>query len=242
MGSQRVPLLGALAVFLLSFLLSSFQQTLVLGQRNNDATCSDTRPCAIGCCSEHNQCGFGPDFCGDGCKHGCNSTAECGQFALDEEADCPINTCCSEHGFCGTTEEFCGDGCQENSLGEGCGFPDRPERSVNTNALSYQRRIGYYPLWAPGRGCNAMRPGDLVVSPLTHIYLSFVNFDESWELEDIYGDIVSEAAFLKMTNTGLRVVIAVGGWAFNDPPTQTFFSRSQFVPFPFFEILLHLLT
>lgn len=37
--------------------------------------------------------------------------------------------------------------------------------------------------------------------------------------------MVARLAHLKVQYPGLRVNIAVGGWAFNDPPTQTRFSE-----------------
>jgi len=103
----------------------------------------------------------------------------------------------------------------------------RPEEPENTDALSYQRRIGYYELFSVANGCNVKRPGDLVVDPLTHLNLAFVNFGADFRLIDDYPDLVSEAAFLKVAQTGLRINIAIGGWAFNDPPTASRFSESK---------------
>jgi hypothetical protein len=59
-----------------------------------DSTCSAETPCKSGCCSKDNKCGFGDQYCGDGCQHNCNATAECGKYAAPGHADCPINVCC----------------------------------------------------------------------------------------------------------------------------------------------------
>ena len=56
--------------------------------------CSASKACYQGCCSKDGNCGFGPDFCGDGCQGTCDAKAECGQYAPDGEQDCPINVCC----------------------------------------------------------------------------------------------------------------------------------------------------
>jgi chitinase len=42
-----------------------------------DYTCSATKPCALGCCSNTGVCGLGPDFCGDTCISNCDSKSEC---------------------------------------------------------------------------------------------------------------------------------------------------------------------
>ena len=70
-----------------------------------------------------------------------------------------------------------------------------------------------------------MYPEDLAVGPLTHLNLAFVNFDSNFNLIDDSGDIIRRTSFLKARYPGLRVNIAVGGWAFNDPPTQNYFSK-----------------
>ncbi|KAF7536258.1 hypothetical protein G7054_g4665 [Neopestalotiopsis clavispora] len=69
-----------------------------------------------------------------------------------------------------------------------------------------------------------MQPEAIPAGALTHINLAFINFDENYELVDTGGDIVARVSKLKLTYPGLRVMVAVGGWEFNDPPTQTYFS------------------
>ena len=72
-----------------------------------------------------------------------------------------------------------------------------------------------------------MYPEDLEVAPLTHINLAFVLFDSSFKMIDNDGELISRVSFLKSRYRGLRVNVAIGGWAFNDPPTQTLFSDSM---------------
>lgn len=69
-----------------------------------------------------------------------------------------------------------------------------------------------------------MQPEAIPAGALTHINLAFSNFDERYELVDTGGDIVARVSKLKLTYPDLRVMVAVGGWEFNDSPTQSYFS------------------
>lgn len=82
-------------------------------------------------------------------------------------------------------------------------------------------------MFGPEKGCNVKEPGDLIVDPLTHLNLAFVNFGSDFKIQDQYSDLVTAASFLKINHAGLRVSIAVGGWTFNDPPTAEYFSLSK---------------
>lgn len=94
--------------------------------------------------------------------------------------------------------------------------------------MSFERRIGYYVLDNVDNGCNVLEPESLIVEPLSHINLAFVNFNEYYNLVDDYGDIVDRVSFLKFNNPGLRVNIVVGGWDFSDLPTQPLWTKSKF--------------
>lgn len=95
--------------------------------------------------------------------------------------------------------------------------------------MSYKRRIGYYELFnLDKRLCDKIYPEDLEVAPLTHINLAFINFDSNFNMIDNAGALISRVSFLKSRYKGLRVNIAIGGWDFNDPPTQTLFSDSMY--------------
>lgn len=91
----------------------------------------------------------------------------------------------------------------------------RPSGTVNTDATTYERRIGYYELFSlQSRTCDVMLPEQLAVAPLTHINLAFVLFDSNFNLIDNAGDIISRVTFLKARYAGLRVNIAIGGVCF----------------------------
>ncbi|KAK1841138.1 Killer toxin subunits alpha/beta 1 [Colletotrichum chrysophilum] len=213
------PFIPFLCVIYVTLFLNSIHVT---AQQN--ALCDDSNPCRVGCCGPFGVCGFGDDYCGEGCKSNCNATAECGQYALEDNFDCPINVCCSKHGFCGTTEEFCNDGCQPNSEGGGCGSPTRKTCPINSDPLTYERRIAYYELFTRGRDCGVREPEDLPLAPLTHLNLAFVNFGSDYKLIDEHSEWVRRLVLRKLRYPNLRINIAIGGWAFNDPPTSTYFS------------------
>ncbi|KIJ37863.1 glycoside hydrolase family 18 protein [Sphaerobolus stellatus SS14] len=101
-------------------------------------------------------------------------------------------------GFCGYGPDFCGTGCVSNCSG-------------GNSAL--QRIIGYYESWATARPCSAC---------------AFASIDgDSFRIvpaspSDV--DLYTRTTALKQFNPDFQVFISVGGWAFNDPPTQNIFS------------------
>lgn len=96
--------------------------------------------------------------------------------------------------------------------------------------MSYDRRVGYYELFnLDNRLCDQVYPEDLELAPLTHVNLAFVLFDSSFNLIDDAGSLISRVTFLKSRYPNLRVNVAIGGWSFNDPPTQNLFSNSMWL-------------
>ena len=85
-------------------------------------------------------------------------------------------------------------------------------------------RVGYYGVWGPTRGCDAIQPENIPAGVLTHINVAFEYVADSHEITDNSGTIVARVSRLKKRYPGLRVNIALGGWVFNDPPTQYRFS------------------
>lgn len=158
-------------------------------------------------------CGFGPEWCSDeNCIGTCDAVAECGEYSSRKE--CPLAVCCSRWGFCGTTEEFCTEtsdsttGCQSN-----CG---QPARKKCTSSNWKKRRITYYETWAATRSCDKFFPEDIPVKALTHLNIAFGGIKDSQvTIED--SDMISRIVKLKRRNRGLRIFIAIGGWAFSDP-------------------------
>ncbi|GLB40894.1 putative family 18 [Lyophyllum shimeji] len=166
-----------------------------------------------------------------------NSSIPCGLESVGNKT-CPLKACCGKWGFCGLTEDFCtenkggapGTGCQSNcqllsdfdKVGGGV-----PSRNV----------IGYYSNWASSRVCNgvpntvvpAVRPKDLDPFGYSHIVYSFAYVSRGdWKLTETQSndkDLIAELQALKKTNPALKTMWAVGGWVFNDPPTQDIFSQ-----------------
>ncbi|KAF5483009.1 Endochitinase [Colletotrichum siamense] len=67
-------------------------------------------------------------------------------------------------------------------------------------------------------------PKDLPLAPLTHLNLAFVNFGSDYKLIDEHSEWVRRLVLRKVKYPNLRINIAIGGWAFNNPPTSTYLS------------------
>lgn len=69
---------------------------------DEEGTCAPGKPCSNkACCSKKGVCSYAPSSCApDNCISNCDAKAECGQYAPEGSARCPLNVCCSEHGFC----------------------------------------------------------------------------------------------------------------------------------------------
>src|SRR2546426_521441 len=106
---MKVQLLTVLILLIIAFPLKVLCQ------------CSATNPCKgplRQCCSKLGSCGYGNEFCGNGCQSQCDAKPECGRYANADKLKCPLHVCCSKHGICGTTKDFCSSGCQS-----GCRSP-----------------------------------------------------------------------------------------------------------------------
>ncbi|KAL0940480.1 glycosylhydrolase family 18-9 [Colletotrichum truncatum] len=130
---------------------------------------------------------------------------------------CPLNVCCSKFGFCGTTKDFCGDKTVK-----------RPSCNVGDTPIT--RVIGYYEAWSTtNRPCYGMLPEEVPFGYYTDIIFSFATIDpKTFEIQA--GDsktaqFMQRINAIKLIQPDIKIWIAVGGWAFNDPgPTQTTFS------------------
>lgn len=188
----------------------------------DDVSCSETLPCAIGCCGKWGVCGTGPDYCGsDVCINNCDAKAECnpGDWA-DEYVNattCPLNVCCSKYGFCGTTEDFCGDS-----------PVTRP--SCDIDSQSIKRVIGYYSSGGASRSCNGMIPTSFPQGVYSHVYFAFVsiNPDTYQVIPESEGDylLYQQLRMLQTRDLGQELWLSIGGWDFSDSnfPTATTFS------------------
>ncbi|KAL7622471.1 hypothetical protein AAE478_007977 [Parahypoxylon ruwenzoriense] len=237
--SARSNSLLSLLVFILLAPISYARVQVRQADPNDPLSCDKSKPCALGCCGPLDEkgigvCGMGPKFCGDGCTSTCTSKSECDPgwgIQWSNASKCPLNVCCSDYGFCGTDDSFCKG---VKVLSPTC---DTAAGSSN------KRTIGYYEGWNHQRPCGNMKPEGIPVGYYTHINFAFSLIDpKSYRLtpmDPITGSLYNSVSALKDRDPNLRVWIAVGGWAMNDPgPYRTVFSdlaRSQSAQDEFFE-------
>ncbi|KAL9560669.1 hypothetical protein ACKAV7_015160 [Fusarium commune] len=184
-----------------------------------DFSCGPNKPCSNkACCGKDGWCGFGDKYCGKGCQSHCDAKADCGVNAAKPGQTCPLNVCCSEFGFCGTTSEFCGKSCQSN-----CAQPKPKSSPANVR----KRVVGYWEAWNDQHACGTMGVGEIPVNYLTHLIVSFGYIDSNFRIANMDGlssDVYRSVGEIKAQNPGLKIMIALGGWTFNDPgPWQSVF-------------------
>ncbi|KAI0595746.1 carbohydrate-binding module family 18 [Biscogniauxia sp. FL1348] len=202
---------------------------------DDDYSCSETKPCINGACCPKKTgfCNYGEEACGttgtspnDVCWSNCDAHAECGRNSDPPGKECPLNVCCSQFGFCGTTEDFCkvtndkNTTCQSNCEQPGSGA---------SGGDVQKRIIGYYEAWAHDRDCQNMNFKDIPAGALTHAYFSFAFITPGdfmiAPMDNLSSDLFEDFTAIKTSNPGLKTIIAVGGWSFNDPGvSQTVFS------------------
>jgi chitinase len=88
--------------------------------------------------------------------------------------------------------------------------------------------MAYYASWAANRSCNAIRPSDLDPHLYSHLIFAFASISTNYTIvpsQESDESLFTEFNELKEANPSLKTLIAVGGWAFNDPPTQHVFSE-----------------
>ncbi|KAF7367964.1 Glycoside hydrolase family 18 protein [Mycena sanguinolenta] len=128
---------------------------------------------------------------------------------------CPLNACCSAFGFCGLTDQFCSttgqNPCQTN-----CFQPTVPSCPKNT----LKRKIGYYQGGAMSRtaGCDPVSPLQLDLTGYTHVHYAFATISTDYELQIAQADVTPLTDLVQRKNaySGLKVLIAVGGWDFSE--------------------------
>ncbi|GJC89959.1 killer toxin subunits alpha/beta [Colletotrichum liriopes] len=159
-------------------------------------------------------------LCRKGCLSTCERKSECNpgwdSSLYSEKETCPLNVCCSKHGFCGFTEEFCAD--------------DKVKRPSCGSDKAVTRVMGYFESWAPSkRPCYSMQPEAIPYGQYTHIIFSFATINPNTFKVSV-GDsqteyLMSRIGSIKVIQPDIKIWVALGGWAFNDPgPTQTTFS------------------
>ncbi|KAJ3458969.1 hypothetical protein MRS44_015042 [Fusarium solani] len=132
-----------------------------------------------------------------------------------QKSKCPLDVCCSKDGWCGFTDEYCGK--------------NKVKAPSCDSSQKIQRVVGYYEGWAPRRSCHAFKPEQIPSGVYTHINFAFATIDPLTFLvrPASSGDVAyyKRLTALKELDPDLKVLIAIGGWTFNDPgPTATTFS------------------
>ncbi|KAJ3495219.1 hypothetical protein NLG97_g3552 [Lecanicillium saksenae] len=152
---------------------------------------------------------------------GAKETATPKQNAVNTLSKGTSNVLSNKWGFCGTTSEFCNSECQNK---DGCPSVSPPLTCTErTDAAAFDVRIGYYNMAGANRPCDAMQPEGIAAGALTHINVAFGTIKDN-KMVDETEPIVARTSTLKKKYPGLRVNIAIGGWVFNDPPTEKVFS------------------
>ncbi|CBX95390.1 similar to Glycosyl hydrolases family 18 protein [Plenodomus lingam JN3] len=196
-----------------------------------DFSCSESKPCKNGACCPKatGYCNYGEKYCGTNgqspnevCWSNCDAKAECGRDSKVPGAKCPLNVCCSKFGFCGMTDEFCDKGTEEDP---GCQSNCEQPGSGGSGGDVQKKVIGYYEAWAHDRKCQGMDFKDIPTGALTHLFFSFGYISPGTfdlvPMDDLDPDLFSKFTDVKKSNPGLKAVIALGGWTFNDNGTAT---------------------
>ncbi|KAI9766215.1 MAG: hypothetical protein M1839_005005 [Geoglossum umbratile] len=123
-------------------------------------------------------------------------------------------------GFCAKTSDPT-TSCQSNC--------DQPG-SGSTGGDVQSRIIGYYAAWAHDQSCYGMDFQNIPVGGLTHLHFSFGYITPGdfkvAPMDGLDVSLFSKLTDMKKRNSGLKAIIALGGWTFNDPgSTQTVFSN-----------------
>ena len=117
------------------------------------------------------------------------------------------------------TKEFCGD---KKVTRPSCGA-SHPIRRV----------VGYYEGWGSRRKCLTFQPSDITPGIYTHLNFAFAGIDPNTfrivpaQQEDIA--LYTELTDMKKRDPNLKVFIAIGGWAFNEPWAPTYRTFSDLV-------------
>jgi chitinase len=183
------------------------------------------------CCSKDKICGFGPDYCGSGCRSNCNATAMCGEHSENGEMPCGMKLCCSAMGWCGTTETYCHNadplrGTLPCQPGYGsCYMTPEPAGCPHGGGSTNGRMVGYYQSWnVRNRACNKVAPRHLNTTGYTHLFYSFASVDPvTFRIAHAHSDdpaMMREFTGLKRDGK-LQTWIAIGGFDFSDPGMRT---------------------
>jgi chitinase len=106
-------------------------------------------------------------------------------------------------------------------------FPDYANGDCSVHDQVMTVNVGYYQSWSVWRAedCHPVAPDeiDVVANGYTHLAYSFASIDSNYRLEpwlsDYMGEVPRYEQFnsLKQKYPGLKTLIAIGGWTFNNP-------------------------
>jgi GH18 family chitinase len=120
--------------------------------------------------------------------------------------------------YCGVDNEHC----------VGQPKPDRP--SCDSKSSPIRRVVGYFEGWASRRPCKQFFPENVPVGVYSHLNFAFASVDPGTfaivpaDPADV--ELYKSLTAMKSMDPQLKVYIAIGGWAFNDPgPTANVFSQ-----------------
>ncbi|KAK4675336.1 hypothetical protein QC764_0076990 [Podospora pseudoanserina] len=206
-------------------------------RRDGPLYCHDGPCIDNSCCGPDNVCGFGPDFCGEGCRSNCNATAMCGEHSEFAEMPCGMKLCCSASGWCGSTESYCHNadplrGTLPCQAGYGSCYITGPPSCPYGGGSTGGRHIGYYQSWnVRNRLCNKVSPRQLNTTGYTHLFYSFASIDPvTYKIAHAHpDDPAMMREFTSLAKPGLKTWIAIGGFDFSDKGTPTHFTWSRMV-------------
>jgi GH18 family chitinase len=145
---------------------------------------------------------------------------------------CPLNACCNIWGQCGLTKDFCIDtntgppgtaapgtyGCISN-----CGMDII--RGTGTGAI----KIAYFQGYGLSRECLFQDALQIDTSKYTHIHFGFGTLTSSYQVQ--VGDVLSKYQFWRFKSlTGVKRILAFGGWTFSTDPETYFIFREGVKP------------
>lgn len=134
---------------------------------------------------------------------------------------CPLNACCNIWGQCGTTTEFC---TKSNSSTGAPGTAAPGENgcisNCGTDIISSpkppsQYSIAYFEAWSWQRPCLRQTVTDIDTKAYTHIHYSFIELNE--DLSISLNDVADQFPLFK-SMSGVKKIVALGGWAFSTEP------------------------
>ncbi|KAK4176845.1 hypothetical protein QBC36DRAFT_378170 [Triangularia setosa] len=206
-----------------------------LSRRDGPLYCHNG-PCVDGsCCGPDNVCGFGPDFCGEGCRFNCTATAMCGEHSQLGRMPCGMKLCCSASGWCGVSTQHISLLSLLERLLTGIIFAYLSlRRSTATTPTPYEARYPARPATVPVTSQACPRALMAVAAPaaVTSVTTSH-GTSATGSATRIAAAHPDDPAMMReftgLAKTGLKTWIAIGGFDFSDKGTPTHRTWSEMV-------------